>query len=90
MEVGIMDADLIYRRRHRFPNFVCMKLAGYHKQIGNKVVLHTRKDVSPADSYDLLYVAIERLLKCLRKLMIKHDEEKGPKKGHLPRLRKGV
>lgn len=57
MRIGIMDADLIYRRRHRFPNLVCMKLAGYHKQIGNEVVLHTRKDVSPADGYDLLYVA---------------------------------
>nr|DAG82742.1 MAG TPA: Radical SAM superfamily [Caudoviricetes sp.] len=57
MRIGIMDADLIYRRRHRFPNLVCMKLAGYHKQIGNEVVLHTREDVSPADGYDFLYVA---------------------------------
>lgn len=26
----------------------------------------------------------------VEKLMMKHDEEKGPEKGHLPRLWKGV
>lgn len=47
MRIGIMDADLNYRRRHRFPNLVCMKLAGYHKQIGNEVVLHKRNRGNP-------------------------------------------
>lgn len=29
MKVGIVDADLIGRPKHRFPNLVCEKLSGY-------------------------------------------------------------
>lgn len=57
MKIGIMDADMVYRKRHRFPNLTCMKIAGYHKALGNEVVLHARKDVSPADGYHILYIA---------------------------------
>lgn len=35
MKIGIMDADMVYRKRHRFPNLTCMKLSGYHKALGN-------------------------------------------------------
>ncbi|MBQ8699566.1 MAG: hypothetical protein IJ521_11335, partial [Schwartzia sp.] len=41
MRIAIVDADLIARKRHRFPNLVCMKLSGYFKDAGNSVVLKT-------------------------------------------------
>jgi len=31
MKVGIIDADLIGRSKHRFPNLVCEKISGYWK-----------------------------------------------------------
>ena len=34
--VGIIDADLIGRTKHRFPNLVCMKLSAWHKNGGVK------------------------------------------------------
>ena len=39
MKVAIIDADLIGRKKHRFPNLVCMKLSGYHKELGDEVSL---------------------------------------------------
>ena len=41
MKIAIIDADLIGRKRHRFPNLVCMKLSGYHKDLGDSVTLET-------------------------------------------------
>ena len=37
--IAIIDADLVGRKRHRFPNLVCMKLSGHHKERGDTVVL---------------------------------------------------
>ena len=34
MKIAIIDADLIGRKNHRFPNLVCMKLSGYYKEMG--------------------------------------------------------
>jgi hypothetical protein len=39
MKVGIIDADLIGREKHRFPNLACEKISGYHKQLGDDVKL---------------------------------------------------
>lgn len=39
MKVGIVDADLIGRKRHRFPNLACMKISAYHKAHGHDVSL---------------------------------------------------
>ena len=39
MKVAIIDADLIGRWRHRFPNLACEKLAGYWKTQGANVEL---------------------------------------------------
>lgn len=27
--IAVIDADLIGRRRHRFPNLACMKISGF-------------------------------------------------------------
>ena len=39
MKIGIIDADLIGRHKHRFPNLVCEKLSGYWKERGAEVAL---------------------------------------------------
>ncbi len=41
MKIAIIDADLIGRDKHRFPNLVCMKLSGYYKELGDEVELKT-------------------------------------------------
>ena len=39
MRIAIIDADLIGRKRHRFPNLVCMKVSGFYKEQGALVPL---------------------------------------------------
>ncbi|MDD3238522.1 MAG: hypothetical protein PHW47_00240 [Lachnospira sp.] len=41
MKIAIIDADLIGRKRHRFPNLVCMKLSGFYKEQNCNVILKT-------------------------------------------------
>ena len=42
MNIAIIDADLIGRSKHRFPNLASMKLSGYYKDFKtNKVTLIT-------------------------------------------------
>lgn len=41
MKIAIIDADLIGRNRHRFPNLVCMKLSGFYKSKGCSTILKT-------------------------------------------------
>ena len=33
MNIGIVDADLLTRKKHRFPNLACMKLSSYYKKL---------------------------------------------------------
>ena len=44
MRIAIIDADLIGRKRHRFPNLACMKLSGYYKEQGHDVTLELSYD----------------------------------------------
>lgn len=39
--VAIIDADLIGRKKHRFPNLACEKISSYYKNQGMDVVLKT-------------------------------------------------
>ena len=55
MNIAVIDADLIGRKRHRFPNLVCMKLSGYHKAKGDKVTLKT--DYDGLETFDKVYIA---------------------------------
>lgn len=41
MKIGIVDADLLSKSKHRFPNLVCMKLSGYYQERGEGVSLIT-------------------------------------------------
>lgn len=39
MKICIIDADLIGRKKHRFPNLVCEKISAYWKEKGAEVTL---------------------------------------------------
>lgn len=54
MRIAIIDADLIGRKKHRFPNLACMKISSYHKGKGDDVELLTSWQVL---GYDKIYVS---------------------------------
>ena len=53
--IAIIDADLIGRKNHRFPNLCCMKISGWHKRLGDSVTLKTNYD--DLQFFDKVYVA---------------------------------
>lgn len=55
MKIAVIDADLISRKRHRFPNLACMKLSGFHKERGDEVVL--KLDYDGLDDFDRVYIS---------------------------------
>ncbi len=55
MRVAVIDADLIGRKRHRFPNLACMKISAYHKALGDTVELRT--DFNSIADYDSVYIS---------------------------------
>ena len=55
MKIGIIDADLLGRDKHRFPNLACEKLSGYWKEQGADVYLLT--DYNHLDDYDHVYIS---------------------------------
>ncbi len=55
MNIGIIDADLIGRKKHRFPNLACEKISGYWKDKGANVSLLL--DYNWSDEYDHIYIS---------------------------------
>ena len=55
MKIAIIDADLIGRSKHRFPNLACMKISGYHKGLGDDVTLKT--NYNDLEQYDTVYLS---------------------------------
>lgn len=55
MAIGIIDADLLGRKKHRFPNLVCEKLSGYWQEQGEEV--HLLMDYDHLDEYESVYIA---------------------------------
>lgn len=53
--IGIIDADLIGRTKHRFPNLACMKISAFHKAQGDTVRLLTSYE--ELGGYDHLYLS---------------------------------
>ena len=53
--IAIIDADLIGRNKHRFPNLASMKLSSYHKGIGDNVKLLT--EYRDLDRYDKVFIS---------------------------------
>ena len=55
MNIAVIDADLIGRSKHRFPNLACMKISAYYKHNGNDVELKT--DYDNLDQYDKVFIS---------------------------------
>ena len=55
MNIAIIDADLLGRKNHRFPNLVCMKLSSYFKSQGNNIVF--KQDYEGLDQYDKVFIS---------------------------------
>lgn len=55
MRIGIIDADLLGRNKHRFPNLVCEKISGYWKEKGAEVYL--LQEYVWDDSFDHIYIS---------------------------------
>ena len=56
MNIGIIDADLMGRKKHRFPNLASMKISNYNKSLGNNVRLITSYD-DDLSIYDDIYLS---------------------------------
>ena len=55
-QIAIIDADLIGRKKHRFPNLVCMKLSNYLRiEKGKNPVL--KLDYDNLEDYEAVYIA---------------------------------
>jgi hypothetical protein len=55
VKVGIIDAEIIGKTKHRFPNLCSMKLSYYHRSIGDDVELLLSYD--NLDQYDKVYIS---------------------------------
>ena len=42
--MAIIDADLVGRKKHTFPNLACMKLSAYHKSLNDNVILNINNE----------------------------------------------
>ena len=56
MNIGIIDADLMGRKKHRFPNLASMKISNYNKSLGNNVKLITSYN-DDLSVYDEIYLS---------------------------------
>lgn len=54
-KIGIIDADLLGRQKHRFPNLACEKISGYWKERGAEVIL--LMDYKWPEDYDHIYIS---------------------------------
>lgn len=55
MQIAIIDADLVGRKKHRFPNLACMKLSGYYKDKGASVTL--KLNYEDLGGYDKVFIS---------------------------------
>lgn len=55
MNIAVIDADLIGRKKHRFPNLACMKISGYYKSKGSNVIL--KSDYNNLNKFDKVFIS---------------------------------
>ena len=55
MIIKLVDADLLYNKKHRFPNLALMKISAYQKSMGNETVLVT--DYNQINKDDTVYIS---------------------------------
>lgn len=56
MKIAVIDADLIGKKNHRFPNLCCMKISGYHKDVLHDNV-ELKLDYKNLEEYDKVYIS---------------------------------
>lgn len=54
-KIGIIDADLIGRKNHKFPNLVCEKISAYWKEKG--AVVELLLDYDHLNNFDEIYIS---------------------------------
>ena len=55
VKIAIIDADLIGKNKHRFPNLACMKISAYYKSFGHNVTLELSYD--DIRNYDKVFIS---------------------------------
>jgi len=55
LNVAIIDAEIIGKTKHRFPNLALMKLSAWHQQNGDNVILKT--DYENLSDFDKVFIA---------------------------------
>ena len=55
MNIGIIDAEIVGKSKHRFPNLCSMKISAWHKLQGDKVDLLLSYD--NISQYDKVYIS---------------------------------
>lgn len=55
IKIGIIDADLLGRNKHRFPNLACEKISGFWKEQGAEV--HLLLDYVWDETFDHIYIS---------------------------------
>ena len=61
MKIAIIDADLLGRQRHRFPNLACEKISGYWKEQGATVELKLDYEFCTRQCTPIAYVLFGRI-----------------------------
>lgn len=54
-KIAIIDAEIIGKKKHRFPNLCAMKISAYHKSLGDEVTL--KLDYENLDEFDKVYIS---------------------------------
>ena len=53
--IAIIDADLLGRNKHRFPNLACEKISGYWKEKG--AIVELKLDYENLDLFDDVFIS---------------------------------
>ena len=56
MKIAIIDADLIGRKNHRFPNLACEKISGYYKDKFDAEI-ELKLDYDNLEYYDQVFIS---------------------------------
>lgn len=58
MKIGIVDAELMFLPKHKFPNLASMKISSYYKENGHEVCLLTKPDdLNGISEYDKVFIS---------------------------------
>lgn len=75
MNIGIIDAEIVGKSKHRFPNLCSMKISAYHKARGDNVtLLLSYDDISQYDKVYISKVFIKTDLPCERTDIVKTEQ----------------